>query len=182
MLRGPRRKSVRILCGVFFGAPPNFCKKFGGVHWRITLSGASTRPLTYGKVRRASALMRLSRSSSKYRALRIGGGKLRGPHHKIFDFVMGQIGDLLCQPPYSDLLRTTSTLPRCNTRLTSQTPPENGGVAFACARLRLCASSKCWAFTCSAFCGTKLSTCSLISSPRCFYGAFAHLIRISRPQ
>ena len=36
-------------------------------------------------------------------------GKLRGSHHKIFDFVMGQIGDLLCQPPYSDLLRTTST-------------------------------------------------------------------------
>ena len=91
---------------------------------------------------------------------------------------MGQIGDLLCQPPYSDLLRTPRTPPRCNTRLTSQTPPENGGVAFACARLRLCASSKCRAFTCSAFCGTKLSTCSLISSPRCFYGAFAHLIRI----
>ena len=67
------------------------------------------------------------------------GVNFRGPHHKIFDFVMGQIGDLLCQPPYSDLLRTRSTLPRCNTRLTSQTPPENGGVAFACARLRLCA-------------------------------------------
>ena len=36
-------------------------------------------------------------------------GKLRGPHHKIFDFVMGQIGDLLCQSRLTDLLRTTST-------------------------------------------------------------------------
>ena len=36
-------------------------------------------------------------------------GKLRCSHHKIFDFVMGKIGDLLYQPRLTDLLRTRST-------------------------------------------------------------------------